>query len=151
MWSDWLVVCDCSFSLSALWSPLSVPTVLLGFLIPWTCGLSYVCSSKALLLLLTVNQSWVFIGRNDVEAETPILWPPDAKSWLIGKEPDAGIVWGQEKKGMTEDEMAGWDHWLNGHESEWTPGVGDGQGRLVCCMFMGSQRVRHNWVTKRNW
>jgi len=78
------------------------------------------------------DQSWVFIGRTDAEAETPILWPPDAKSWLIGKDPDAGRDWGQEEKGATEDEMAGWHHWLDGHEFEWTPGVGDGQGGLVC-------------------
>ena len=64
------------------------------------------------------DQSWVFIGRTDAEAETPILWPPDAKSWLIGKDPDAGRGWGQEEKGTTEDEMAGWHHWLDGHESE---------------------------------
>ena len=79
------------------------------------------------------DQSWVFIGRTDVEAETPILWPPHAKSWLIGKDSDAGRDWGQEEKGMTEDETAGWHHWLDGHEFEWTPGVGDGQAGLVCC------------------
>ena len=79
------------------------------------------------------GQSWVFIGRSDVEAETPILWSPDAKSWLIWKDPDAGKDWGQEDKGMTEDEMAGWHHRLKGCESEWTPGIGDGQGGLVCC------------------
>ena len=78
-------------------------------------------------------QSWVFIGRTDAEAETPILWPPHAKSWLIGKDPDAGRDWGQEEKGMTEDEMAGWHHQLNGCESDWTLGVGDGQGGLACC------------------
>ena len=78
------------------------------------------------------NWSWVFIGRTDVEAETPILWPPDGKSWLIGKDPDARKDWGQEK-GTTEDEMAGWHHWLNGHEFGWTLGVGDGQGGLACC------------------
>ena len=72
------------------------------------------------------NQSWVFIGRTDAKAETPILWSPHAKSWLIGKDPDAGRDWGQEEKGATEDEMAGWHHRLDGHESEWTPGVGDG-------------------------
>ena len=77
------------------------------------------------------DQSWVFIGRSDVEAETPILWPPHAKSWLIGRDSDAGRDWGQEEKGTTEDEMAGWHHRLNGRESEWTPGVGDGQGGLV--------------------
>ena len=64
------------------------------------------------------DQSWVFIGRTDVEAETPILWPPDVKSWLVGKDPDAGRDWRQEEKGMTEDEMAGWHHRLNGHEFE---------------------------------
>ena len=79
------------------------------------------------------DQSWVFIGRTDAEAETPILWPPHEKSWLIWKDPDAGRDWGQEEKGMTEDEMAGWHHWLDGHEFEQAPGVGDGQGSLVCC------------------
>ena len=73
-----------------------------------------------------------FFGRNDAKAETPVLWPPNAKSWLIGKDSDAGRDWGQEEKGMTEDEMAGWHHWLDGCESEWTPGVGDGQGGLAC-------------------
>ena len=77
------------------------------------------------------DQSWVFIGRTDTEAETPILWPLDAKNWLIGKDPDAGKDWRQEK-GMTEDEMVGWHHWLDGRESGWTPGVGDGQGGLAC-------------------
>ena len=83
------------------------------------------------------DQSWVFIGWTDVEAETPILWPPDANSWLIWKDPDAGRDWGQEEKGTTEDEMAGWHHRLDGQESEWTPGVGDGQGGLVCCGSWG--------------
>ena len=79
------------------------------------------------------DQSWVFIGRTDVEAESPILWPPDAKSWLIGKDPDAGKDWGQEEKGTTEFEMVGFHHRLDGHGFEWTPGVGDGQGGLACC------------------
>ena len=78
------------------------------------------------------NQSWMFIGRTDVKAETPILWPPAAKSWLIWKDPDARKDWGQEEKGTTEDEMVGWHHWLNGHEFGWTLGVGDGQGGLAC-------------------
>ena len=78
------------------------------------------------------DQSWVFIGRTDVEAETPILWPPDAKSWLIGKDPDARKDWGQEEKGMTEDEIVGWHHQLDGHGFRWILGVGDGQGGLVC-------------------
>ena len=79
------------------------------------------------------DQSWVFIGRTDAKAETPVLWPLHAKSWLIGKDPDTGRDWGQEEKGTTEDEMAGWHHWLDGHESEWILGVGDGQGGLACC------------------
>ena len=96
------------------------------------------------------DQSWVFIGRTDVEAETPVLWPPDAESWLIGKDPDAGKDWGQEEKGMTEDEMVGWYHWLNGHEFGWTPEVGDGQGGLACCSSC-SCRVGHDWVTELSW
>ena len=83
------------------------------------------------------DQSWVFIGMADVEIETPILWPPDVKSWLIGKDPDAGKVWGQEEKGTTGDEMVGWHHRLNGHGFGWTPGVGDGQGGLACCGSWG--------------
>ena len=78
------------------------------------------------------NQPWIFIGRTDAEAEAPILWPPDVKNWFIGKDPDAGKDWRQEEKGMTEDEMVGWHHWLNGHEFEQALGVGDGQGSLVC-------------------
>ena len=78
------------------------------------------------------DQSWVFIGRTDVEAETPILWPPDAKNWLILKDPDAGKDLRQEEKGMTEDEMVRSHHQLNGHEFEQAPGVGDGQGSLAC-------------------
>ena len=83
------------------------------------------------------DQSWVFIGRTDVEAETPILGPPDVKSWLIWKDPDAGKDWGQEEKGTTEDEMVGWYHRLSGHGFGWTPGVGDGQGGLACCGSWG--------------
>ena len=79
------------------------------------------------------NQSWIFIGRIDAEAETPILWPPDAKNWFIWKEPDAGKDWWQEEKGMTEDEMVGWHHWLDGHEIEQALGVGDEQGSLTSC------------------
>ena len=79
------------------------------------------------------DQPWDFFGRNDAKAETLVLWPLHGKSWLIGKDSDAGRDWGQEKKGMTEDEMAGWHHWLDGCESQWTPGVGDGQGGLAWC------------------
>ena len=95
------------------------------------------------------DQSWVFIGRTDVEAETPILWPPDAKNWLIWKNPDAGKDWGQEEKGTTEEEMAGWHHWLDGREFEWTLQDGDGQGGLACCNSWGC-RVGHNWMTELN-
>ena len=96
------------------------------------------------------DQSWVFSGTTDAKAETPILWPPHAKSWLIGKDSDAGKDWGQEEKGTTEDEMAGWRHWLYGHEFEWTPGVGDGQGGLACCNSWGRKELdtteRLNWT-----
>ena len=95
------------------------------------------------------DQSWVFIGRTDVEAETPILWPPDVKSWLIGNDPDAGKDWGQEEKGTTEDEMVGWHHRLDEHGFGWTLGVGDGQGGLACCDSWG-HRVRHDWATELN-
>ena len=83
------------------------------------------------------NQSWIFIGRTYSEAETPILWPPDGKSWLIGKDPDAGKDWRREEKGMTEDEMVAWHHRLNGHGFEQTPGIVDGQGGLACCSLWG--------------
>ena len=96
------------------------------------------------------DQPWDFSGRNDAEAEAPVLWPPHAKSWLIGKDSDAGRDWGQEEKGTTEDEMAGWHHWLDGCESEWTPGVCDGQGGLACCDSWGC-RVGHDWATELNW
>ena len=96
------------------------------------------------------TQSWLFIGRTDAEAETPICWPPDVKKWLIWKDPDAGKDWGREEKGTAEDEMVGWHHQLNGHEFEQVPGVGDGQGGLVCCSLWGC-RVRHYWLTERNW
>ena len=94
------------------------------------------------------NQSWIFIGRTDAEAETRILWAPDV-NWLIGKDSDAGKDWRQEEKGTTEDEMVGWHHWLDGHEFEQDPGVGDGQGSLECCSPWG-HRVRHYWVIELN-
>ena len=96
------------------------------------------------------DQSRVFIGRTDVEAETPIIWPPDAKNWLIWNDPDAGKDWRWEEKGKTEDEMVGCHHWLNGHELESTLGVGDGQGGLVCCSPWG-RKVRHDWETELKW
>ena len=91
------------------------------------------------------NQSWISIGKTD--AETSILWPPDVKNWLTGEDPDAGKDWRWEEKGMIEDEMVGWHHWLDGHELEWTLGVGDGQGGLACC----DSWVGHDWVTELNW
>ena len=101
------------------------------------------------------DQTWVFTGRTEAEAETPVHQPPHVKSWLIGKDPDAGRDWGQDEKGTTEDEMAGRHHWLYGHEFGWTPGVGDGQGGLACwnsvLQFMGLQRVRRDWATELNW
>ena len=99
------------------------------------------------------DQSWVFIGRTDAEAETPILWPLHARSWLVGKDPDAGRDWGQEEKGTTEDEIAGWHHQPDGRECEWAPGVGDGQGGLECCYSWGCKELdtteRLKWVSER--
>ena len=95
------------------------------------------------------NQSWVFIGRTDVEAETPVLWLPDAKSWFIWEDPDAGKVWRWEEKGTTGDEMVGWHHWLDGHEFGWTPGVGDGRGGLACCGSWG--RKESDTTERLNW
>ena len=83
------------------------------------------------------NKSWIFIGRTDVEAETLIIWQPDVKKWLVGKDPDAGKDWRKEEKGTTEDQMVGWHHWLNGHEFEQALDVGNGHGRLVCCSLWG--------------
>ena len=95
------------------------------------------------------NQSWILIGRTDVEAETPVLWPSDTKNWLIGKDPDAGKDWRREEKGMTEDEMVRWHHWLNGHEFEQALGVGDGQGSLGCCsLWGGKESDMDQWM---NW
>ena len=96
------------------------------------------------------DQSWVFFRRTDAKAETPVLWSPHAKSWLIGKDSDAGRDWGQEEKGITENEMAGRHHQLDGHEFEWTPGVGEGQGGLACCNSWGCKESdtteRLNWT-----
>ena len=87
------------------------------------------------------DQPWNFFGRTDAKAETPVFWPPYVKSWLIGKDSDAGRDWEQEEKGTTEDEMTGWHHWLDGRESQWTPGVGDGQGGLACCDSWGHKEL----------
>ena len=106
---------------------------------PWDCREIQELNPKG-------NQSWIFIGRTDAKAEAPILWPPYAKNWLLGKDPEAGRDWRQEK-GMTEDEMVGWHHWLNGHEFEQALGVGNGQGSLVCCSPWGGKELD----TMRNW
>ena len=95
------------------------------------------------------NQSWIFTGRTDAEAEAPILWPPDAKNWLIGKDPDAGKDWRQEEKGTTEDERVGWHHRLSGHEFEQAPGVVDEQGGLACCGPWG--RKESDTTERLNW
>ena len=96
------------------------------------------------------DQLWDFFGGNGAKAETPVLWPPHVKSWLIGKDSDAGRDWGQEEKGLAEDAMAGWHHSLDGRVSEWTPGVGDGQGSLACCNSWGRKELdmteRLNWT-----
>ena len=101
------------------------------------------------------NQSWIFTGRTDVEA--PVLWPPDAKNWLLGKDPDAGKDWSQEENSVTEDEMVGWHHWLNGCEFEQALGVADGQGNLACCDQWGCKELdtteQLNWTELKisNW
>ena len=101
------------------------------------------------------DQPWVFIGRTDAEAETPIHWSSQVKSWLIGKDSDAGRDWGQEEKGTTEDEMAEWHHRLDAHEFEWTPGVGDGQGGLACCDSWDHKELDTtqwlNWTELKSW
>ena len=100
------------------------------------------------------DQPWVFFGRNDAKAETPVFWLPHVKNRLIGKDSDAGKDWGQEEKGMTEDEMVGWHHWLDGHEFEVGSGVGDGQGGLACCSPWGGKESniteRLNWTELSN-
>ena len=114
----------------------------------------YVCSNLVEDFILSTlhpkgDQSWDFFGGNDAEAETLVLWPPHEKSWLTGKDPDAGRDWGQEEKGTTEDEMAGWHHRLDGCESEWTLGVGDGQGGLACCDSWGRKEL--DTTEQLNW
>ena len=97
------------------------------------------------------NQPWIIIGRTDAEAEAPILWPSDAKSWLIRKDPDVGKDWRQEEKVMTEDEVVGWHHWLNRHESEQALGVGDGQGSLArCCQLGCKESDTTEWLNNNN-
>ena len=104
---------------------------------PWTNLATWLCLMSHSHQANKASRTGFSLLPSDVEAETPIHWPPDAKSWLIGKDPDAGKARGQEEKGMTEDEMIGWHHWLNGHGFGWTLGVGDGQGGLACCSPWG--------------
>ena len=147
----------------AIWSLVPLP-----FLKPaWTSGSSWLtyCWSLAWRILKTLespldckeiqpvhskgDQPWVFFGRNDAKAETPVLWLPHVKSWLIGKDSDAERDWGQEEKGTTEDKMAGWHHRLDGCEFEWTPGDGDGQGGLACCNSWGCKES--DMIERLNW
>ena len=101
------------------------------------------------------NQSWIFIGRTDAQAETPTLLPTDAKNWLIGKDPDAGKDWRQKEKGMTEDEKVGWHHWCDGHDFDKVSEVGDGQGSLACCCPWGRKELNTteqlNWIEPLFW
>ena len=96
------------------------------------------------------DQPWDFFGRTDAKAETPVLWPPDAKSWLTGKDPDAGKDWRQEEKGVIEDETVGGHHWLDGHEFEETPVDSEGQGSLVCCSPWGRKELDMTWQLNSN-
>ena len=112
----------------------------------WTVVLEKILKSpldckEVKLVNVKGNQSWIFIGRTDAEPKTPILWPPDAKNWRLREDPDAGKDWRQEKKGMTGDEMVVWHHWLDGHEYEQVPGVGDGQGSLACWSPWGCKEL----------
>ena len=128
-----------------LWRKLSTEELML-----WNCGFEDSWKSVGLQGDPTRgDQPWDFFGRNDAKGETPVLWPPDVRSWLIGKDSDAGKDWGQEKKGMTDDKMAWWHHWLNWHKFEWTLGVGDGQGGLVCCDSWG--RKESDTTERLNW
>ena len=130
-----------------LWRKLSIKELML-----LNCGVGE-NSWESLGVHPKGDQSWVFTGRTDAEAEIPILSPPHVKCWLIGKDSDAGRDWGQEENGTTEDDMAGWHHWLDGCESGWTLGVGDGQGGLVCCDSWGRKELdmteRLNWTELR--
>ena len=119
------------------WTPNQPYIHGINFTSSWLIIILYIVGSNLLLSLkifvcINIHERYWFIVFHFSKAETPVLWLPHAKSWVIGKDLDAGKDWGQEEKGTTEDEMAGWHHWLDGHESEWTPGVGDGQGGLAC-------------------
>ena len=130
---------------------LNQSTVSCSFLIvaSWPAYRFHRSQIRCLLVHPKGDPFWLFIERTDAEAETPVLWPPHAKSWHIGKNPNAVRDWGQEEKGMTEDEMAGWHHWLDAHELGWTPGIGDGQGCLACCDSWG--RKESDTTERLNW
>ena len=138
------------------WTPNQPYIHGINFTSSWSIIILYIVGSNLLLFLkifvcINIHERYWFIVFPFSKAETPVLWPPHVKSLLIGKDSDVGRDWGQEKKGTTEDEVAGWHHWLDGRESQWTLGVGDGQGGLACCGFMGSQRVGHDWATDLIW
>ena len=134
-----------------LWRKLSTKDLILLNCDIWDKTLESPLDRKEIQPVHSEDQPWDFFGRNDAKAETPVLWPPHVKSWLIGKDSGAGRDWGHEEKGTTADEMAGWHHQLNGREFEWIPGVGDGQGGLTCCNSWGHKESdtteRLNWLT----
>ena len=112
------------------------------FRVPWTLRRS----NQSILKY----QPWIFIRRTDADAEAPVLWPPDAKSWFTGKDPDARKDWEQEEKGATEDKMVGWHHWLKGHEFEQTQGASEGQGSLACCSSLSPRELDTSWQLNNN-
>ena len=114
--------------------------------VPWT-----IMSSNQSTLKEISPQPWIFTGRTDAEAETLILWPPNAKNWLRGKSPDPGEDWRQKEKGTTQDQIVGWHHWLDGHEFEQSSSDWWWTGKPGVLQSMGSQRIRHNWATELNW
>ena len=130
-----------------LWGKASImlleiePRLTLGYKVICLKGNTRFWSISCALTGCQIAQPWIFTGRADAEAEAPIPWLPDAKSQLIGKDPDAGKDWRQEEKGLTEDELFGWHHQLDGHESAQTLGDGEGQGRLVCCSPRGHREL----------
>ena len=155
----WFYIRSCHLQTDSFSSSFWIWIYFISFFPPWFIGLGLLLScwivmgkvvSCVLFLILEKTFSLLSLSMR----LTPVLWQPHAKSWLIGKDSDAGRDWGQEEKGMTEDEMAGWHHWLNGHESEWTPGVGDEQGDLACCdpwdRKESDTTERLNW-TELNW
>ena len=118
--------------------------------LPWYWMLCLGNRDHSVVFETASNQSWIFIGRTDAEAEALMLWLPDAMNWFIEKDPDARKDWRQEVKGTIEDEMVGWHHWLNGYEFEQAPGDGEEQGRLSWFSLWDGKRVRHVWAMKNN-